>query len=137
MTTAVPENGHTVLVIDDDETSQDLARLTLGRLGFTDVVMACDGIAGLRALSRMPKPPEFVICDIYMPEQDGLEFLGELAKRAYTGGVILVSSADAPMLAIAREIAMGSGLNLLGAITKPLTQDKLHKALSGPAMTHR
>lgn len=137
MTTVVPEMHPTVLVIDDDETSQDLACLTLERLGFTRVVVACDGLAGIRSLDGMPQPPDFVICDIYMPEQDGIEFLGELAKRAYTGGVILVSSADAPMLDIVREIALGSGLNLLGTLAKPLQQDKLHKALSGPATSIR
>ena len=59
---------------------------------------------------------------VFVPEKDGIEFVGELAKRRYTGGVILVSGGDAQMLALARLIAVTSGLNVLGAFAKPLQQ---------------
>ncbi len=131
MTTEILETQSTVLVIDDDDYSLDLARLTLGKLGFTKVQTAHDGSVGLRLLDEMPEPPDFVICDIFMPERDGIEFVGELAKRRYPGGVILISGGDAQMLALARQIAVASGLNLRGAFTKPLQQEQLHQALSG------
>ena len=131
MTTAIHDAQTTFLVVDDDDYSQDLARLTLGKLGFTKVEVATNGRFGLRALDAMPKPPDFVICDIFMPERDGIEFVGELAKRRYPGGVILISGGDAQMLALARQIAVASGLNLRGAFTKPLQQEQLHQALSG------
>ena len=135
MTTEILETQSTVLVIDDDDYSLDLARLTLGKLGFTKVQTAHDGSVGLRLLDEMPEPPDFVICDIFMPERDGIEFVGELAKRRYPGGVILISGGDAQMLALARQIAVASGLNLRGAFTKPLQQEQLRQALSGEAST--
>ncbi len=135
MTTELLETHSTVLVIDDDDYSQDLARLTLANLGFTRIEVACDGRIGLRLLDEMPQPPDFVICDIFMPEKDGIEFVGELAKRHYAGGVILISGGDAKMLSLARQIAVASGLNLRGAFTKPLQQEQLRQALSGEAST--
>jgi len=135
ITTEILETHSTVLVIDDDDYSQDLARLTLANLGYTRIEVACDGRIGLRLLDEMPQPPDFVICDIFMPETDGFEFVGELAKRRYTGGVILVTGGNIQMLHMARHIAVASGLNLLGAFTKPLQIEQLRQALSGSAST--
>jgi CheY-like chemotaxis protein len=123
----------TVLVVDDDDYSQELACLTLGKLGFTQVQTAADGKAGLRTLDNMPQSPDFVICDIFMPEKDGIEVVAELGTRGYRGGLILVSGGDAQMLSIARNIAVASGLNVLGAFTKPLRLCDLAQAISASA----
>lgn len=128
-TTKIRDDKSTILVVDDDEYSRDLARLTLGHLGFTNVQMAHDGRVGLRALDDAPQPPDFVICDIFMPEADGLEFVAELAKRRYPGGVILVTGGNSQMLALTHQIAVESGLNVLGAFFKPLQQQQLSQAL--------
>jgi CheY-like chemotaxis protein len=124
-----------VLVVDDDEFSRDLARIALGNLGFTQVQTARDGRDGLRAFDEMPQPPDFLICDVFMPDKDGIEYVAELAARGYRGGLILVSGGDAHMLSLARQIAVESGLNVLGAFTKPLQQHELHQALSERAGT--
>ena len=125
----------TVLVLDDDEFSRDLACIALGSLGFTQVQTASDGRDGLRAFDDMPQPPDFLICDVFMPDKDGIECVAELAARGYRGGLILVSGGDAHMLSLARQIAVESGLNVLGVFTKPLQQRALHQALSERAST--
>ena len=130
MTAAMPNVQAVVLVVDDDEYSQDLASRTLGTLGFTQIQTARNGKDGLCVMDVMPRPPDFLICDIFMPDQDGIEFMGALAERAYQGGVILVSGGDTQMLAIAGLIATKSGLKVLGAFTKPLQQDQLSQALA-------
>ena len=58
--------------------------------------------------------------DVFMPDMDGIEFLDHLSKQRYAGGVMLVSGQDVTMMAIAQEIALESGLKLLGAYTKPV-----------------
>lgn len=120
----------TFLVVDDDEYSLELALITLGKLGFTQVQAARDGNEGLRAMVAMERPPDLLICDIFMPNKDGIEFVGELVKLRYQGGVILVSGGDAQMLDMARQIAMQSGLKVLGAFAKPLLQDVLREAIA-------
>ncbi len=130
-TTEIQEAQLTLLLVDDDDFSLNLAHLTLSRLGFAHVRIARDGREGLRALDAMQPPPDFLICDIFMPNQDGIELMGELAKRGYRGGVVLVSGGDGQMLSIAHQIAVESGLNVLGVISKPLQQDALQQVLFG------
>lgn len=131
MTSALSVEELTVLVVDDDEYSRDLACLTLGKLGVTQVHVTNDGSDGLCVLYNLVPQPDVLICDILMPEMDGFEMLVELTKRGYTGGVILASSGDLAILNMARVIAKESGLNLLGAFAKPLQRDTLRQALQG------
>lgn len=129
MTTEVLTNQSSVLVVDDDEYSLDLARHKLGALGFLNVQVAHDGREGVRVLDKLQAQPDFIICDIFMPDKDGIEFVAELKNRSYGGGLILLSSGDSQMLATARQIAVESGLNVLGAFAKPLRQEELRRVL--------
>ena len=122
-----------VLVIDDEESSQELARLALQQLGFHEVVVVGDGVAGLKVLDWLRRPPAYVICDIFMPGADGIEMVNALAERKYQGGVVLVTGGDSQYLVIAKRIARFHGLNLLGSLLKPFTSDDLQRVLSAPA----
>ncbi len=121
----------TILVIDDDEFSRELLREMLEQEGLFSVQMASDGASGLLALSDMVCAPDVLICDVYMPNMDGIELLGELARRRYTGGIILLSGGDGQMLAAARTIASAKGLKVLGAFSKPLSYERLLQAMVG------
>jgi CheY-like chemotaxis protein len=122
-----------VLVIDDEESSQQLARMALERIGFTDIVVVGDGAVAVRVLDGMARAPDFVVCDIFMPESDGIELVTALAERRFGGGLVLVTGGDTQYLVIAKRIARFHGLNLLGSLTKPLRVDALSEALFGPS----
>ncbi|MFN7146865.1 MAG: sigma-54-dependent transcriptional regulator, partial [Myxococcota bacterium] len=66
-----------VLVVDDEENLRHLLGLILGRAGYA-VVTACNGAEALRRLGEA----DVVLCDIRMPEMDGLAFLGALPPGA-------------------------------------------------------
>jgi CheY-like chemotaxis protein len=108
-----------VLVVDDDDFALESMLLALAPLKLASIATAADGLAALRHIKSSPQPPDFLICDVYMPNMDGLEFLDQLAQMQFKGGVILVSGLNIEMLDMARQIAMGSGLQLLGAVAKP------------------
>lgn len=76
-------------------------------------------------MARMPRPPDFLICDVFMPDMDGIEFIGKLGELHYQGGVILVSGMNAEILTLAQDIALGNGIKVLGAFAKPLPHDAL------------
>ena len=118
-------SGKSVLVVEDDEFSREILRKNLLYLGVADIYSACDGVAGIRVLNSMQQLPDFVICDIFMPDMDGIEFLGELARREYQGGIILMTGVSRDMLQVAQEIASFKGLKMLGACTKPLQYEAL------------
>jgi CheY-like chemotaxis protein len=119
-----------VLIVDDDPFSQELLSGSLMELGIEDVHTADNGRSALRAMASLPEPPDYLICDIFMPDMDGLEFLAELAKLDFQGGVVLVSGQDITMLAIAQQVALEDGLKLLGAFTKPVPFATLAQALA-------
>jgi CheY-like chemotaxis protein len=119
------------LVIDDEETSQELARIALEHIGFTDISVVGDGALALLAMDGMQREPDYVICDIFMPGSDGIELVTALAQRQYQGGLVLVSGGDSQFLVIAKRIARFHGLRMLASLHKPLRADALAEALFG------
>lgn len=128
-TSTPPDALPSVLIIDDDEFSQAMFRKALEHLGVTDVNDAVNGLDGLRVLDSLATPPDFLICDVFMPDMDGIEFIGVLAKRHYKGGLILVTGGDVGMLEVANEIADMLGLKVRGTFTKPVFQHALGRAM--------
>ena len=118
-----------VLVVDDDEFSCELFSEMLAAHGVAEIRTASNGQLALRTLAAMACAPDFLICDIFMPDMDGIEFLDHLAKQRYQGGILLVSGMNIEMLAIAREVAISDGLKVLGAFTKPVRHEVLAQAL--------
>jgi CheY-like chemotaxis protein len=114
-----------ILVIDDDETCRVLAVAALEQLGIEDVLVADDGLRGLQCYDRMAVKPDAIICDIFMPNMDGIEILTALETRGFCGGIVLVSGADLEMLQMAQVIAKAGGMRFLGAVIKPVTSEAL------------
>jgi CheY-like chemotaxis protein len=129
MSTTVQNTPPVVLVVDDDDFSQELFRGMLGQHGVDQIHTAGNGREALDVLASLPKPPEFLICDVFMPDMDGIEFIGHLATKGFGGGIILVSGLNIEMMSIAREIARANGLKILGAFEKPLTHQVLAQAM--------
>ncbi|MCF8168335.1 MAG: response regulator, partial [Rhodoferax sp.] len=84
-----------VLVVDDDEFAREVLGEMLNQLGVKEILTANDGRVALRVLSSLDPAPNFVICDVFMPDMDGTEFLDHLATRGYSGGIIMLSGVDA------------------------------------------
>lgn len=123
-----------VLVVDDDEFAHDVLREMLGLLGVSTVHTADDGRKALKVLAGLQPPPDFLICDVFMPDMDGIEFLEQLAGQAYPGGIVILSGVDAQMLSLSRDLAATNGLNILGAFIKPVGLQQLSKALELPLL---
>ena len=69
-----PFKEYKVMVIDDDDDVRNLIETQLGKL-FT-VSTASNGAEGLEKL--IEEQPDIVVCDVMMPEMDGLEFTKRL-----------------------------------------------------------
>jgi CheY-like chemotaxis protein len=126
----LPNMALSALVIDDDEFCQTLFSEMLMAQGITHICFANNGRAGLHTLAKMPQPPDLLICDIFMPDMDGIELMNELTLVSYRGHVILISGVDAAMLALCRDIALGNGIKVLAALTKPVTAAVLARAIA-------
>jgi CheY-like chemotaxis protein len=120
---------NSVLLVDDDDFALESMREALTPLRVSSIATATDGFDALRHIKASAQPPDILICDVYMPNMDGLEFLGHLAQMQFKGGVIVVSGLNIEMLDMARQIAIGSGLRLLGAFSKPVAPGQLWAAM--------
>ena len=69
----------TALVMDDDPIFQEWLAICLRDLGVTRQYKAASGCAALDLLSRAECGIDLVICDLDMPEMDGMEFLRHMA----------------------------------------------------------
>jgi CheY-like chemotaxis protein len=127
--TALQGSLQTVLVVDDSEISREVLRKKLGFWGVTDIHMAQDGREGLAVLDAMAREPDFLILDVFMPDMDGIEFVGVLAKRSFKGSLILVTGVNQVMLEVAHDIARLKGLRVLGTFTKPLHHEPLGRMM--------
>jgi CheY-like chemotaxis protein len=127
MSTPIPNMQ--VLVVDDDPFAQDLVRESLSALGAMQITCAADGADALRLLRSGQVTPDALVCDIYMPNMDGLEFLEQLARMRYPGAVVIISGVNIDMLDMARQIASTNGLAVAGAFVKPVAHAQWANAL--------
>ncbi len=112
-----------VLVVDDDAVVRRQTSLLLTALGVTEVLVADSGMAGLKELEAHGQRVNLLLCDLNMPEMDGIEFLRRMSEIGYQGNIILVSGVDARLMQSAVELACLQGLHLVGSLGKPLVRD--------------
>jgi signal transduction histidine kinase/CheY-like chemotaxis protein len=115
-----PEEGATVLVIDDDPNTLDLLGRTLGASGFR-AVSARTGEEGLE-LARSLKP-DAITLDVIMPGMDGWAVLRELKKDRETRDIPVI------MLTMTDDRDMGYALGATEFLTKPIERDQLVRLL--------
>ena len=117
---AKPDGGHVILVIDDDVTVLEVTERFLVREGFA-VVTAKGGIEGLR-LARELRPAAITL-DVMMPDLDGWTVLA-----AIKGDPIL---ADIPvvLMSIVDEKNRGYSLGATDYLIKPVNREKLSASI--------
>jgi len=84
-------DGNTkILIIDDESYIRDSVKSFLEDYGYS-VIEAGDGRKGLESFER--EKPDLILCDLRMPEMDGLEVLGAVTKKSPETPIIIVSGA--------------------------------------------
>lgn len=63
------------------------------------------------------------ISDLEMPPMDDIEFIRHLGTRGHHGSLIIASALDRVLLSAVETMTVSYGINLLGAIAKPVTGD--------------
>ena len=111
-----------ILIVDDSSTMRRIIINTLSRIGYTDVVEAEHGKAGLEKLGQ--GGVEMIITDWNMPEMDGLEFVQ--AVRGQNPNIpILMVTTNAAKEDIVQ--ALQAGVN--NYVVKPFTPDTLKEKI--------
>lgn len=114
-----------ILIIDDDDQVREVCRAVLEREGFA-VDDAPDGVIGLEKFDE--RPSDLVLCDIFMPNKDGIETIQELVQTYFDVKVIAMSG-GAPGLPDYLPSARLFGAAFV--LHKPFTPTELVGAIRG------
>ena len=120
-----------VLLLDDDPFMLELLADMLDELGQYEVRRESHARGALQALASTP--PALLICDLSMPDMDGIEFMTAAADAKFRGSILLLSGMDAGVRRSAERLARAHGLDVIGSFQKPLAREDLQGALEGLA----
>lgn len=109
-----------ILIIDDDYHILKMMKKMLERAGF-EVELASNGNEGLRAFKNTPA--DLVICDIIMPEKEGLETIREM-KRLYSDIKILAMSGGG-RVSSKNYLSTASAFGASRTMAKPFSQKQM------------
>lgn len=102
-----------ILVIDDEPLVRESIAIYLEDSGY-DVIEAADGKQGIELFCELS--PDVVLCDLRMPEMDGLEVLKSLSQQSPDTPIIIVSGAGQ-----IHDVVEALRLGALDYIVKPVT----------------
>ncbi|TXH98254.1 MAG: EAL domain-containing protein [Rheinheimera sp.] len=114
-----------VLIIEDSK-AQRLFMLELCRqMGITEIAEADNGRSALAVMDGRSKPFDLLICDLEMPDIDGIELINLLSARHIRSGLIIASGRERSLLSAVELMASTEGLYVLGALQKPVAEAEL------------
>jgi DNA-binding response OmpR family regulator len=118
-------NRYGILIIDDDESTQDVLGALLKLAGY-EVYNALDGAAGLAQMNKVR--PDLVILDINMPVMDGFETMKAIAgSKALAGIPVLFLTGSNDHTAKVRGLELGAE----DYIVKPYNRVELLARIKG------
>jgi len=114
----------TIFVIDDDPAMRRLLARILTGAGHR-VREAADGAQGLAAFAAAPA--DLVICDIVMPDREGIETIRELRAAAPQLPILAISGSGGPGSVYLRSaVSLGAS----AALAKPFRAQELLAAIA-------
>ncbi|MBU1172479.1 MAG: response regulator [Proteobacteria bacterium] len=110
---------HSILVIDDEESSCRLFRAILEKAGYT-IYTAANGLEGMKILKE--HDPDLVITDIIMPVMEGVETIMKIRKEQ-PGKKIIAMTGHGRLGQVGLDIADKLGVDM--SFSKPFSKEKI------------
>lgn len=118
-----------ILVVEDHPFQLIAMQMHLNRMGFYHLTPALDADEARQACQRRTEPFDLLLCDINLPDTNGVVLLNELAKSGHIQQAVLFSCQEEGELQTLEKDLQGSGLPVLACLSKPLDQAMLLRAL--------
>jgi len=124
-----PRRQPALLLVDDDPFMLGMQSRMLRSMGYTMIGTADSADAALTLLGERRAAVDVVICDLNMPDVDGLEFLCRLGDSDFRGNIILLSGEGPRIIHAVRKLLASRPLLILGALEKPAGREALRMLL--------
>ena len=124
-----------VLIIDDDPILRAISQSYFAAHGTSAIFVAGNGKQALQIVAEQGEEIDFILCDLNMPELDGLEFLRHLSDYSFNGSIGIVSGEDASVIDTACRLAQGYDLNIAGTVKKPLNKAEFDQLVENAERT--
>lgn len=118
-----------VLILEDDPIQARYASATLSRCDFPDFAVVSDAQHALERLRA--ERWDVLLCDLLLPDMDGISLVHELTKLADPPQVIFTTTLDPRFLHAAELIAKSVAIDVIGLIEKPISMDAIRRILPG------
>lgn len=106
------EKKTTISIIDDNEMTRELLRLTLRTDGYQVIGESADGETGLEVIKRLK--PDVVFLDVILPRTSGLEILKQI-RQIHPKAVVLIVTGSNDRATVHTALQNGAS----GFILKP------------------
>jgi|GEM_PF-385993 len=126
--TLTTQSSLCIFLVDDDAFMLEVIEQHLNDSGITQVLPFLSAKAALERLAQLPQP-DWVFCDLQMPDMDGVAFLRQLGLLKYEGYIAILSAMDKQVLKAVVLLAQSFNLKLGGTLTKPIKKDQLAQML--------
>ena len=121
-----------LMIVDDDPFARSAIAVMVGHLTTQPVVVCASAEEAFVALGKFTEaePLDAIICDLRMPQVDGVTFIRQLADAHFRGAVIVLSVADVRLRQSVERLARALGLQLVASLAKPASSGQLGAALT-------
>lgn len=123
------DNKFSILIVEDHPFQLIATQMHLNRLGFFRLTPALDANEAREECARRDEPFDLLLCDINLPDIDGVELLSELAEAGHIRQAVFLSCRDADELQALHRKLRDRGLPVLACLSKPLDQWALMQTL--------
>lgn len=120
----------TIMVVEDHDFQRRMTLRLLKELGVGELLEAANGREALSQLTHRTGTVDIIFCDLDMPEMDGVEFISHVAEDQLAQAIAVISAMEISILNTVETMARAYGLQVLGAIAKPLNLQDLATCIS-------
>ncbi|AWL13119.1 Protein YhjK [Saliniradius amylolyticus] len=118
-----------VLVVEDSAAQRQFTMDLCCAVGATEVEGAENGRVALDMIDEREHDYDILICDLEMPDLNGIEMINLLASRQTHSALIIVSGREQSLISAVELMARTAGLWVLGGVQKPLTEALLKQQM--------
>ena len=119
-----------VLVVEDSVVQRTMLADMCRELGASTVAEAENGRVAMALIDAQDHEFDMLICDLEMPDVNGIELIDLLAARNTSSGLVILSSREESLIYAVGLMASKKGLRVLGNIRKPIHLDQISSLFS-------